>query len=358
MLAVPIQHKTKTMLESDSDILGDLYKTCKDAKEKIRYEALYAVSRGNDVKTVAEIIAVEESTIYDWIKKWVLEKGVSDRPRSGRPSKITKEDEKEIRRLIDENDPKKYGIQASSYTTRELQIYFAKYRGKFIGEETFRVHLLSTGAHYVKAQLRYKEGDLKRQMEFAQNLLFLVKNGFFTKILFVDEMSVSTSARNGYGWTYDQRLVVDAPQSHVEKANYFGAVEVTEGTIIETVRKSAKASSFLHLLHKIEQRYPDDKMLIVMDNSAVHHSWRVGGFFNKRNNMKPLFLPPYSPDLNPEEYVHNVLRNKLLNNRNFKSTKQIGFVIDHFVKQMTAETVRSIATLIPIETLLSAQIQL
>ena len=44
-----------TMLESDFDILGDLYKTCKDAKEKIRYAALYAVSRGKDVMTVADI---------------------------------------------------------------------------------------------------------------------------------------------------------------------------------------------------------------------------------------------------------------------------------------------------------------
>lgn len=346
------------MLEHDSNILGDLYRNCKEAKEKIRYQALYAVSRGNDVKTVANIIAVEESTIYDWIDKWTLEKHVADKPRSGRPSKITKEDEEIMRHLIDENDPKKHGINASSYTTRELQIYFAKFMGKFIDEETFRAHLVSTGAHYVKAQLRYKEGDMKRQIEFAQNLMFLLKNGLFTKILFVDEMSVSTSARNGYGWTYNQRLIVDAPQAHVERANYFGAVEVTEGTIIETVRKSAKAPSFMHLLHKIERHYPDDNMLIVMDNGAVHHSWRVDKFFNERDNMKPLFLPPYSPDLNPEEYVHNVLRDKLLNNRNFKSTKQIGFVIDHFVKRMTAEAVRSIATLIPIEALLSAQIQL
>jgi len=341
------------MLDSDSNILGDLYKNCKDAKEKIRYAALYAVSRGKDVKTVADIMDVEESTVYDWINRWISDKNASDKPRSGRPPKITKDDEKEIYRLIEENDPKTYGINASSYTTKELQLYFAKYRSKFIDEETFRVHLLSTGAHYVKAQLRYKEADLKKQIEFAQNLMFLLKNGFFTKIVFTDEMSVSTSARNGYGWTYNQRLVVDAPQNHVERANYFGAVEVTEGTIIETVRKSAKSQSFLHLLHKIETRYPKEKTLVIMDNGAVHHSWKVGKFFDKSDNMKPLFLPPYSPDLNPEEYIHNFLRDKLLNNRNFKSIKQIGFMIDRFAKQMTAETVRSIATMIPIEALLS-----
>jgi transposase len=343
------------MLENDADTLKHLYKTCQDATEKIRYEALYALSRGFTVETVANMIDVEESTVYDWIHKWEKEHGVSDKPRTGRPSKITKEDENEIRRIIDENDPKKYGINASSYTTKELQLYFSKYRGKFIDEETFRVHLISTGAHYVKAQLRYKEGDLMKQIEFAQNLVFLITQGYFTKIIFVDEMSVSTSARNGYGWTYNQRLVVNAPQKHVDRANYFGAVEVTEGDIIETVRKSAKADSFLYLLHKIEHHYPNDNMLIVMDNSKVHHCWKVGRFFKERDNMKPLFTPPYSPELNPEEYVHNFLRGKLLNNCNFKSTKQIGFVIDRFVKRMAAETIRSIAPLIPIEALLSVQ---
>ena len=142
------------MLESDSNTLGDLYKNCKDAKEKIRYEALYAVSRGNDVKNVANIVAVEESTIYDWINKWVLEEKVVDKPRSGRPPKLTKGDEKEIKKLIEENDPKKHGINAASYTTAELREYFIKVYGKIIDEETLRVHLLKTGARYVKAQLK------------------------------------------------------------------------------------------------------------------------------------------------------------------------------------------------------------
>jgi putative transposase len=346
------------MLEGDSDILGDLYKNCKDAKEKIRYTALYAVSRGNDVKTVANIVAVEESTIYDWIKKWIIEERVADKPRSGRPPKLTKKDEEEIRRLIEENDPKKHGINASSYTTKELQEYFIKFRSKYIDEETLRIHLKSTGARYVKAVLRYKEADENKQIEFARNFYDLVVNYGFTKILFIDEMSVSTSAHNGYGWTFNQRLIIDAPQSKKDHANYFGAVEVRDGEITEIVRKSAKVGSFIALLKKIESRYTDEKMLICMDNGRVHHAETVSRFFRSRRNMKLLFLPPYSPDINPEEYVHNYLRDKLLDNRNFKSIKQIGRTISEFVKRMNPESVRSIAPLAPIEALLSVQNEL
>ncbi len=55
------------------------------------------------MEVVADVLDVEESTIYDWINKWTSEESVADKPRSGRPPKITKEDDKEIRRIIDEN---------------------------------------------------------------------------------------------------------------------------------------------------------------------------------------------------------------------------------------------------------------
>lgn len=341
------------MLEEDEPLLRDLLKKCRDVKEIGRYAALHGVSVGVSVPQISKILDVEESTVYDWIHRWESERSVKDKPRSGRPSLITKEDEKEIKDLLDENDPKKHGINASSYTTAELQEYFLKAHGKFIAEETFRVHLRKTGAKYVKAQLRYKEADERRQIEFARNFLTLATTYGFARILFVDEMSVSTSAHNGYGWTYDQRLVVNTPQSNNERANYFGAVEVSEGEVIETVRKDAKTPSFLLLLHKIEQRYPDDKTLVMMDNSKVHHDRRVAKFFEKRENMKLLFLPPYSPEINPEEYVNGYLKHKLLENRNFKSIRQIGQVIGRFVKRMKPEEIKDTATLIPIEALLS-----
>ena len=109
------------------------------------------------------------------------------------------------------------------------------------------------------------------------------------------------------------------------------------------------------LLKKVEMIYSDDKILMLMDNSRVHHAGKVSDFFDKLERMKLLFLPPYSPNINPEEYFHNHLRNKLLNNHNFRSTKQIGRTISNFAKRLNPETIRSIATLLPIEALLSVQ---
>ena len=46
-----------------------------------------------------------------------------------------------------------------SYTTAELHEYFLRFHGKDIEEETSRAHLKKMGAHFIKAQKRYKEAD-------------------------------------------------------------------------------------------------------------------------------------------------------------------------------------------------------
>ncbi len=343
------------MLEGDTNVLGDLYKNCKDAKEKIQYAALYAVSRGNNVKTVADIIAVEESTIYDWIRKWEVEKDVKGRPRSGRPSKLTDEDDKEIDSLLDDKIPKDFGINSTTWTTRELHEYFIRIHNKYVDEETIRQHLHRINTHYVKGQLVYKEADMGAQINFSQNVYRLMTTGGFTKVIFLDEMSVSTSAHKGYGWTTHQRLFIPASQSHNERANCFIAVDVMNGEITEIVSKNAKVDSFMRLLNKIEKRYHDEKMLICMDNGRVHKAHKVDQFFKDRYNMKVLYTSPYSPELNPQEYINGYFRNKLFNNRSFKSVHQIGSIMGHFVRKLDSEIVKSVATLMPIETMLSFQ---
>lgn len=97
--------------------------------------------------------------------------------------------------------------------------------------------------------MRYKEVELKAGRWSSQKVFKTLLNDFkFTKVVFAGEMSVSTSALNGYKWTYDQRLIAEAPQSKTGRVNCFGAVGVPVGEIIETVRKSARTSHSYYFL--------------------------------------------------------------------------------------------------------------
>ena len=83
-----------------------------------------------------------------------------------------------MKRLIDESDPEKHGINSSTWTCTELRIYFRK-KGISVSEETIRRCLRKMGAHYVKAALEYAEtfNDevVKEREEFARAFIEDVK---------------------------------------------------------------------------------------------------------------------------------------------------------------------------------------
>jgi transposase len=142
-----------------------------------------------------------------------------------------------------------------------LRRYFFKVHHEDVDEETIRQHLHTINAHYVKGQLTYKEADTGAQIDFAKSVYQLTTEGDFERVIFLDEMFVSTSAHKGYGWTTQERLLITA-------------------------------------------RNP------TMNGQAVSLQWR-------------LWLPPYSPDLNPQELVWCHDRRKFLNNQEFANGKQL-----------------------------------
>lgn len=237
------------MLEKDEGLLKELAANCKDAKEKVRYLALHAISRGYVVSAIAEIFCVDEATVYRWIERWEEEKSLADKPKEGRKPSFDEKEKEKLKKLVKENEPQKYDINASFWDCRELQKYFLM-KSKEVSQDTIRRYLKQMGARYVKAVLHYAEADEQVQRNFAERFLEQLRaKPNSVLVLFQDEMSAETSPRKGYGWTFEKRLVVEAPQKDVERINCFGAVNPLKGEVIEMTSKNAKTPAFVRFLH-------------------------------------------------------------------------------------------------------------
>lgn len=334
------------MLEGDETVLRNLARNCKDAKEKMRLFALHAISIGKPLNLVAEIFCVDEDTLRNWVKKWEEEKNLKDLPRNGRPPTISDEDKEKIKKLVEENNPKKYDLNASAWDCSELRKYFMN-RGKIFPVELIRKVLKEMGAHYVKAVIRFPEADEKERVEFAKSF---VKDGKSAKaiILFEDEMSVETTARKGYGWTFEKRLVVVSPQRKRKRLNLFGVVNIKDGVVIQWGSKSAKKISFIKFLRIIWKIYPHRLVWIYLDNLPTHKSGKVKEFLEKHSNIQLRYFPKYSPELNPKEYWHNFLRKKFLNNTSSKYLPALMRRINNFTRNTPKSIIQSVCTLKPI----------
>ncbi len=334
------------MLESDEQLLRTLARECKDAKEKVRLLALHAISIGDSVSHTSDIFCVDEETVRKWIHRWQEEKSLKDAPRDGRPPSLNDEDKKEIKKLVEENNPKKYGLNASAWDCSELRKYFAR-KNKTFSLEVIRKALKEMGARYVKAMIQFAEADEKKRAAFARTFIKQEKSANAV-VLFEDEMSIETRARKGYGWTFKERLVVKAPQSSSERLNLFGATSPYTGETIEMASSNAKSDAYTKYLWKIARAHPRKRVWIYQDNTRVHKSKKVQCFLEKHANIQFRYLPAYSPELNPREYWHGFLRKKLLNNTNYKNGLSLAKAVHTFARNTPKSVVKSVCTLNPI----------
>jgi transposase len=82
--------------------------------------------------------------------------------------------------------------------------------------------------------------------------------------------------------------------------------------VFEDNFSSAKFIQFLgRLIRQIKQ-----KVFLIVDNHRAHHSKKVQGYVEKHKDKIELFyLPPYCPDMNPQELVNQDVK---ANANNFK----------------------------------------
>ncbi|MBI4307220.1 MAG: IS630 family transposase [Chloroflexi bacterium] len=108
-----------------------------------------------------------------------------------------------------------------------------------------------------------------------------------------------------------------------QKVGYFGAVNLKTGRLL--TRESATFNgetfgSFLrHVLH-----HTRGKLYLILDNASRHRARYLKCFFSQnRHRLVRIFLPPYSPELNPIERVWRITRRQVTHNRYFESVDQL-----------------------------------
>jgi transposase len=125
--------------------LDGLMKHSKEARVFRRAQAVREVAAGQTVKAVSETFHFTNSALRKWVQRFAREgtEGRMDRPRSGRPPKMTCELEAHLNRLVDQ-EPLKHGCVDSQWSCHELATVLAQQTGVELGRETIRLTLKKT----------------------------------------------------------------------------------------------------------------------------------------------------------------------------------------------------------------------
>ena len=116
----------------------------------------------------------------------------------------------------------------------------------------------------------------------------------------------------------------------------YAAVSVADGKLDSLILPHVNTICMQIFLDEVASRYPDERIIMVVDGAGWHNSDSLV----VPENMRLLKLPPYSPELNPVEHIWDDLREKSFHNRVFKSIETLEDHLCESLKEMELDNQR------------------
>jgi transposase len=141
--------------------------------------------------------------------------------------------------------------------------------------------------------------------------------------------------RNGKSLTAKGVKPVCAFQQVFQNLWLFGSFSPIDGDSFLLEMPHCNTTNFQHYLNEFSKQRPDEYKIMVLDNGAFHKS----KLLIIPENIGLIFLPPYSPELNPAEKIWAILKRKFTNNF-YKSLEDVSLFITESVNDLTVSSVK------------------
>lgn len=280
---------------------------------ELRKRGVSAVQDGQPVVLVAKVLGIQKSTLFGWLARYRRGgwSSLDARKRGGRPPKLT-------------GKMLQWIYEAVMKDPRQLEFPFALWTSAMVAElirRQFNIRLSKASVCRLLHQLGFspqrplwrafqQDSALVKQWikeEYPKIRAMARKQG--ADIFFADEAGVRSNFHSGRTWAACGQTPVIATTGARFSCNMISAVSPRGNMRFMLVEDKLTAKVFIEFLKRLVHGWPHPVFLIV-DGHPVHKSIAVSRFVASTEGKLQLFrLPPYSPELNPDEQVWNHLKN-------------------------------------------------
>lgn len=131
------------------------------------------------------------------------------------------------------------------------------------------------------------------------------------KLIFIDESGANLRMTNSYARAIGgERIKMPVPYNRGPQISMIGAISVKNVEAAMYGEWSTNGEIFLEFIEKSLVPKLKQKQLVIMDNVKFHLQASVASLIEAKGAIA-IFLPPYSPDLNPIENMWSKIKNTL-----------------------------------------------
>lgn len=129
------------------------------------------------------------------------------------------------------------------------------------------------------------------------------------------------------------------PCHHIREYRYaYGAVDPIDGDSFFLIMPYCNTECMQTYLNELSKEFHDDIIVLICDGAA----WHKAGKLMVPDNIAILFIPPYTPEMNPIEQIWKELRAKGFCNEVFASLEKVVDRLCETINHLAKETIISI----------------
>jgi len=291
----------------------DARKYSTEEQHLIRKLAIQRVLGGEPVALVTQSFGLGDKTIYRWLKMYKDGgfEALAPKARTGRNRKLDPLEEEEVKRWVVGGDPRQYGFDFGLWTRQIVCDLIWDRFGVEMSVTAVGNLLHRLGLTPQRPLRRAYERDDEQIQEWKAEIYPAIQRSAKrdgAEIFWLDEATIRSDDPLMRTWGLKGQTPVVPTSGQRQSINAISAISNKGGFWYHVFTGKFNGDVFIECLQDLLENRKRPVYLIV-DGHPVHKSKKVEQFLETmKGRIKLFILPPYAPDLNPDELVWNHIR--------------------------------------------------
>lgn len=300
-------------------LLPDARELSDDVLEALRLRALRGCELGLTEVQVADLLGLARETVCRWWSAYA-DHGVAALPhrRSGRPvgsgRALSDAQAQHLQRLLRAHQPEELSIAAPLWTRRAVRDLIRKECDLALAERTVGRYLQRWGFTLKRPRRHARDQDpdeVRQWLEETYPAIEARAEREGAEIHWGDEVGVAADQQPARGYApQGEPATQDVPDPHI-RANQISTITNRGEVRFMTYTQTMTAALFLVFLERL-LRSTTGKVFLIVDRLRAHMTPAVQAWVAAhQERLEVFYLPPYAPELNPDEYLNNDLKGQV-----------------------------------------------
>ena len=286
---------------------------------ELRKQVVRFRKKGLDNRSVAAMVGISTthcSTIWQKYLKGGIEAikpGVRGR-RHGEKRRLTESQEHDVQTMLIDEAPTQLKLPFALWTRDAVHLAIKKKFGVVLPMRTITDYLKRWGFTPQKPVKRAYEQDTKKVQAWLDKEYPAIASKAKkekAEIHWGDETGIQNTAYNAKGFALKGQPPIIRLSAKKCRINMMSTVTNNGKVRFMLYRENMTSAVLIKFMSRLIQDV-HQKVILILDNLKVHHSKLVKAWLEKhKEQIEVFYLPPYSPEHNPDEYLNGDLKNHM-----------------------------------------------